>query len=115
MSSKLEKFLNGEYGEIYQTNIASEIKERVAKRKQLKESMNNNQIPTAEEFLNRDESGVFNKVDITQAMIEFAKLHVTAALQAASKNAQPTYDEGGILGFVDKETVLDAYPLTNIK
>ena len=37
---------------------------------------NNNQIPTAQEFLNRDESGVFNEVDITQAMDEFAKLHV---------------------------------------
>ena len=45
---------------------------------------NNNQIPTALEFLHRDESGVFNEVDITQAMIEFAKLHVTAALKAAA-------------------------------
>jgi len=37
---------------------------------------NNNQIPTAYEFLHRDESGVFNEVDITQAMEEYAKLHV---------------------------------------
>jgi hypothetical protein len=37
---------------------------------------NNNQIPTAYEFLHRDESGVFNEVDITQAMDEYAKLHV---------------------------------------
>ena len=37
---------------------------------------NNNQIPTALEFLNRDESGVFNEVDITQAMDEYVKLHV---------------------------------------
>lgn len=36
----------------------------------------NNQIPTALEFLNRDESGVFNEVDITQAMDGYAKLHV---------------------------------------
>ena len=76
---------------------------------------NNKQIPTALEFLNRDESGVYNEVDITQAMIEFAKFHVEAALQAASENAQPEYDEGGALGFIDKETVLNAYPLDNIK
>ena len=37
---------------------------------------NSNQLPTAKEFLNRDESGVFNEVDITQAMDEYAKLHV---------------------------------------
>ncbi len=38
--------------------------------------INNKQIPTAYEFLHRDESGVFNEVDITQAMEEYAKLHV---------------------------------------
>ncbi len=37
---------------------------------------NDNQIPTALEFLHRDESGVYNEVDITQAMDEYAKLHV---------------------------------------
>ena len=105
MSSKLEKFLNGEYGEIYQTNIASEIKERVAKRKQLKKAMNNNQVPTALEFLNRDESRVFNEVDITQAMIEFAKLHVEAALIAVGNE---------IIGPA-ASSVRDIYPLDKIK
>jgi len=38
--------------------------------------MSNNQIPTALEFLHRDESGVYNEVDITQAMDDYAKLHV---------------------------------------
>ena len=33
-------------------------------------------IPTAKEFLNRDESGVYNEVDIIQAMDAYAKLHV---------------------------------------
>ena len=33
--------------------------------------MNNNQIPTALEFLHRDESGVYNEVDIVQAMDEY--------------------------------------------
>lgn len=37
---------------------------------------NNKQIPTPLEFLHRDESGVYNEVDITQAMDEYAKLHV---------------------------------------
>ena len=37
---------------------------------------NNKQIPTALEFLHRDESGVFNEVDIVQAMDAYAKLHV---------------------------------------
>ena len=77
--------------------------------------MTNNKQQTAVEFLNRDESGVFNEVDIVQAMIEFAKLHVEAALKAASENAQTECDEGGELGFVNRETILDAYPLTNIK
>lgn len=76
---------------------------------------NNEEIPTAEEFLNRDESRVFNEVDITQAMIEFAKLHVAQALLKASENAQTECDEGGETGFVNKETVLNAYPLENIK
>ena len=37
---------------------------------------NDKQIPTALEFLRRDESGVFNEVDIVQAMDGYAKLHV---------------------------------------
>ena len=37
---------------------------------------NDNQIPTALEFLNRDESGVYNEIDIVQAMDEYSKLHV---------------------------------------
>lgn len=38
--------------------------------------MSNKQIPTALEFLHKDESGVYNEVDITQAMDKYAKLHV---------------------------------------
>lgn len=66
-------------------------------------------IPTAKEFLNRDESGVFNEVDITQAMIEFAKLHVTAALKATADD----YSEGS--SDIVQESIINAYPLTNIK
>ena len=66
-------------------------------------------IPTAQEFLNRDESGVFNEVDITQAMIEFAKLHVTAALKAAADD----YSEGS--SDIVHESIINSYPLDNIK
>ena len=66
---------------------------------------NDNQIPTALEFLHRDESGVFNEVDITQAMIEFAKLHVEAALIAVGNE---------IIGPASG-SVRDIYPLNNIK
>jgi hypothetical protein len=64
-----------------------------------------NQIPTALEFLHRDESGIFNEVDITQAMIEFAKLHVEAALTAVGNE---------IIGPV-AGSVKDIYPFSNIK
>ena len=70
---------------------------------------NNNQIPTALEFLHRDESGVYSEVDITQAMIEFAKLHVTAALKAAADD----YSEGS--SDIVHESIINAYPFSNIK
>jgi hypothetical protein len=81
---------------------------------------NYNLLPSAEEFLKRDESGVFNEVDITQAMIEFAKLHVETALKAASEKAETLYEphwsgeqEGST--YIDKDSILNAYPLTYIK
>ena len=66
-------------------------------------------IPTAQEFLNRDESGVFNEVDITQTMIEFAKLHVTAALKTAADD----YSEGS--SDIVQECIINSYPLDIIK
>jgi hypothetical protein len=47
-------------------------------------------------------------------LIEFAKLHVQRALKAASDNAEW---KGHILAAVevDKDSILDAYPLENIK
>lgn len=66
-------------------------------------------IPTALEFLNRDESGVFNEVDITQAMIEFAKLHVTAALKTAADDYSESSSD------IVQESIINAYPLDTIK
>ena len=72
-------------------------------------------IPTAEEFLKRDESGVYNEVDITKTMIEFAKLHVEATLRAAVLEAHtkdvPYTDDVE----VDENSILNSYPLKNIK
>jgi hypothetical protein len=127
--SNLDKFLSGGYGEIYKSDALAQNKWRIENREQLREQRKqelkelmekDNQIPTAEQFLNRDESGVFNQVDIAQAMIEFAKLHVEAALKAASEKAETLYEphwsgeqEGSTC--IDKDSILNAYPLTNIK
>lgn len=58
-------------------------------------------------------------------MIEFAKLHVEAALKQASEKALAGQDWVGMGGefedipifepFADKDSILNAYPLTNIK
>ena len=73
-----------------------------------------NKIPTAEEFALQD--GYDKVIDhVTETrMIEFAKLHVEAALQAASKNA-----EVNVTNYhnyeVDDDSILNSYPLENIK
>lgn len=114
--------------------------------------MDVNKIPTAEELINLTTSmdhpeskGMIYK-DIKDIMIEFAKLHVEAALRAASEkqvieayyedwndtentgkdgpflndnNYEATYlapvISGGKCFVVDKNSILNAYPLTNIK
>jgi hypothetical protein len=50
-----------------------------------------------------------------EIMIEFAKMHVEAALKEASEKALVYADEGGYSEFVDEQSILNAYPLTNIK
>jgi hypothetical protein len=75
-----------------------------------------NKIPSAADFYYQMTGCVINHKDIETAMIEFAKLHVKAALQEAlesipclgSSTDIPTYDE------VETE-VLSAYPSENIK
>ena len=102
-----------------------------------------NKIPTAEEILIKEsillktieESGNFplnltrdthigTAKDIKKAMIEFAKLHVEAALKEASEKViliidnEPIGDdydcEDGFIQ-IDKMKILNAYSLTNIK
>ena len=72
-------------------------------------------IPTAEEFLREKP---FSIESIYNNMIEFAKLHVQAALKAANDNADVTVidvDMTGSIWGVDSDTILNAYPLENIK
>ena len=65
-------------------------------------------IPTAEEFLETDKD--WNRTT-AQMMIEFAKLHVEAALKQADIEGQTNWGNSQKM----KDAILNAYPLTNIK
>ena len=67
-----------------------------------------NKIPTAEEFLKKKQpNGIIQPhSDYWEAMIEFAKLHVEAALKEASEDANMDSDY---------YQALQVYPLNNIK
>lgn len=71
-------------------------------------------IPTAEEF-NNDIRYVTYSLD--EKLITFAKLHVEAALKAASENVK--YREQitmqGVQRTFSVNSILNAYPLENIK
>lgn len=80
-------------------------------------------IPTAEEFLKREEELITNIIDGGQSysmalnhfsvqLIEFAKLHVKAALKAAAKTSKEGYNT--IAEKQRKEAILNAYPLDKI-
>jgi hypothetical protein len=77
-------------------------------------------IPTAEEFLRKNIDYVLSendcKEDVENAMIEFAKLHVEAALKAAVINGELThikYTENDYC--IDEKSIINSYPLENIK
>lgn len=75
-------------------------------------------IPTAEEF-RIHKTIEYAKVCVDEKiMIEFARLHVEAALKSAAEKAKITSrltwsDE--FVDEVDKQSILNAYPLTNVK
>jgi hypothetical protein len=76
-------------------------------------------IPTAEEFFfdysidnEYDNLSVNCKQEISYKAIEFAKLHVEAALEASANQYYPRDKENFEL---IAEKFLNAYPLTNIK
>jgi len=62
---------------------------------------------------------VYTEEDVKNLMIEFAKFHVDAALKAAAENATadiPFYENGVPASpSVNKDSILGAYPLDNIK
>jgi hypothetical protein len=78
-------------------------------------------IPTAEETYLKYTQCVINNGDIKKAMIEFARLHTEAALKEAIKNGEivdiSPYKDGGDSSYfgVDEQSILNSYPLSNIK
>lgn len=88
-------------------------------------------IPTAEDFLNQKQETVSHfEFDIRDVMIEFAKLHVEAALKATSNNVEVTTVGDGSSSFsingeplfsvngsplFSTTSIINSYPLENIK
>ena len=79
---------------------------------------------TAEEFLNQHltishfydditDQMVVPSSQLEQAMVDFAKMHVVQALKKASKKSKNK--EGFIVDVKLTNSILNAYPLTNIK
>ena len=78
-------------------------------------------IPTAKLILTGKETcdleyPTVSKHDALEAMIEFAKLHVEAALKEAEKETIKYVSKTIIeLNMYNKNSILNAYPLENIK
>lgn len=85
-------------------------------------------IPTAEEFLEDNLSNPTKGWSEKKRLIEFAKLYVEAALKEASEKALVEDKDGDlsdIIGYedgfvnisvkVNKDSILNSYPLENIK
>ena len=70
-------------------------------------------LPTAKEFLETDKD--WNRTT-AQMMIEFAKLHVEAALKEAEKETVKHISKTILeLNMYNKNSILKSYPLENIK
>lgn len=87
-------------------------------------------IPTTEELFKKysslcqfeegDSEFLIDKEDFKEVMIEFVKLHVVAALKSASEKVELTdfayeFLQEGAYDAIDKDSILTAYPLDNIK
>jgi hypothetical protein len=74
------------------------------------------QIPTAEEFLKEAQSNPSKGWTAHKLMIEFAKLHVEAALKDALESIPCLGSSSDIATYEEVEyEVLNSYPLENIK
>lgn len=88
-------------------------------------------LPTAEEFLDNNIIDYLVSKKVKNVMIEFAKLHVEQALKEASEKAYAKgkgsnlttkdknffYTFAGHIGEIEmnKDSILNAYPISNIK
>jgi hypothetical protein len=70
-------------------------------------------IPTAEEYANSIYQEYPVSKEVHELMIEFTKLHVEAALKEASKKSKAK--EGQITDYKLTNSILNSYPLENIK
>lgn len=69
---------------------------------------------TAEELINQEGYHFLNcKNDVENLMIAYAKMHVKKALEAASENSFTDYDDDNNI-IIDKNSILNAYPESNI-
>lgn len=68
-------------------------------------------MPTAEEFF----KGISEHKDYLSIAKAFAKMHVTEALKQASKYAEIEVLCQHGYGIIDKDSILNSYPLENIK
>lgn len=69
--------------------------------------MKHNELPTAREFLAK-----YNPPTIGDAMIEFARMHVKAALKSAAESEELNFKDKY---WVDQDSILNAYPDELIK
>jgi hypothetical protein len=71
-------------------------------------------IPTAKQLFDKmleaDE-----ECTSTEMMIEFAKLHVEAALKAALNSVEYADGNDSAVDDIDEESILNSYPLSNIE
>ena len=70
-------------------------------------------IPTAEEFCNERLGFEQYGTDVPYFMIEFTKFHVEAALKKASEKV--IIEDDPFEYELDENSILNAYPLENIK
>ena len=68
-------------------------------------------IPTAEEFF--DSVVGYTHTEMCERAIEFAKLHVEAALKEASEKAEKLMSHSWEKEY--QQSIINSYPLTNIK
>jgi len=72
-------------------------------------------LPTAEETYTKVTGCIINHKDVKQAMIEFAKLHVEAALKEAGYAADTKEMSSHSINEMYRERIKQSYPLENIK